>query len=84
MDDLLCRASVYCSFASNQVFTGAAPFSDKKNAAAMFDIMSGVRPPRPTHPTFTAELWILMQTCWDQNPYLRPEASEVLQVFLGP
>ena len=42
----------------------------------------GERPPRPTHPTFTSSLWELMQRCWDRDPQLRPEASEVLQVLL--
>jgi len=83
MDDFLCRASVYCGFASIQVFTGAVPFGDKKNAAAMYDIMSGMRPPRPIHPTFTAELWMLMQNCWNQEPHLRPAVSEVLKVLCG-
>jgi len=83
MYDLLCRASVYCRFASFQAFTGVVPFSDRKIAATMFEIMSGTRPPRPTHPTFTAELWTLMQSCWNQDPHLRPAISEVLSVLRG-
>ena len=39
---------------------------------------------RPVHPTFTDNLWMLMQRCWDQDPHLRPEVSEILQVLLTP
>ena len=51
---------------------------------AMLAIMQNERPPRPTHPMFTANLWMLMQRCWDHDPHLRPEVSEVLQVLLTP
>jgi len=51
---------------------------------AMLRIVQGDRPPRPTHPTFTEGLWSLTQRCWGEDPQLRPEASEVLQVLLSP
>ena len=43
--------------------------------------MGGKRPSRPTHPTLTDYLWTLIQRCWDQDPHLRPEVSEALQVL---
>ena len=49
----------------------------------MLAIMRGERPPRPTHPTLTDELWALMQSCWDQVPHSRPEISKVLKVLNG-
>ena len=78
------RALAHYHFVSIQVFTGAIPFSGKPAAMAMLDVMQGRRPPRPTHPTFTENLWTLMQRCWDHDPHLRPEVSEVLQVLLTP
>jgi len=66
-----------------QVFTGAIPFSDGSSLMAMLAIIQGQRPPRPTHPAFTENLWTLMQCCWDDQPHLRPEASETLQVLLS-
>jgi hypothetical protein len=69
-------------FVSMQVFTGAVPFSNGPSVMAMLAITQGKRPPRPTHPTFTENLWTLMQRCWDQDPHLRPEVSEVLRVLL--
>jgi len=44
---------------------------------AMLAIVQGKRPPRPTHPTFTEDLWTLIQRCWDGDPHSRPQASEV-------
>lgn len=56
----------------------------------MLDIMEGKRPPRPEHPAFSPDLWILMERCWNQEPSSRPDISEVLRalisssVFLSP
>ena len=77
------RVLIYCGFISLQVFTGTIPFRDKTTAAAIHDIMSGTRPPQPTHPTFTVELWELMQNCWNQDPQERPETADVLSVLCG-
>ncbi|KAF9645422.1 kinase-like protein [Thelephora ganbajun] len=67
-----------------EVFTGAAPFSDRPAAKALLAIVQGERPPRPTHPTFTENLWILMQRCWYHDPHSRPTALEILQILLTP
>lgn len=77
-----CRVFTHCRLGSNQVFTGAVPFSDMTSFMAMLVIMKGQRPPRPTHPAFTDELWTLMQRCWDSDPNLRPGVSEVLRILL--
>jgi hypothetical protein len=71
----------YRCFPSTQVFTGAIPFNGRSSTAASSAIAQGKRPQRPTHPNFTEKLWTLMQCCWDQDPYLRPEISEILLVF---
>ena len=63
------------------MFTGAAPFGGGPCFVAALAIVQGNRPPQPTHPTFTGELWALVQRCWDQNPDLRPEVPEVLGVL---
>jgi len=64
-----------------QAFTGAAPFDNSPPAAAAVAIMRGDRPQRPPHPTLSNKLWALMKRCWDQDPRLRPEVSEVSRVF---
>ena len=81
--DYLRRDSAHCHLVLPQIFTGAVPFNNSPPAAAMLAIIDGRRPPRPTHSIFTEKLWILMQRCWNQAPYLRPEASGVLKVLSG-
>ena len=71
-------------YATTKVFTGAAPFNSHPSMAATLVIMQGERPPRPTHPALTDELWVLMQRCWHQDPQLRPEMSEVLSILQSP
>ena len=80
----VCRTLAYYHFVSTQIFTGAVPFSNSTPAMAMLAIMQKERPPRPSHPAFTDDLWTLMQHCWDHDPHLRPEVSEVLKVLLTP
>jgi len=71
----------YRSLISIQVFTGAAPFSHRSPLATALAIVEGKRPQQPTHPTFTEELWALVQRCWDQDPHRRPDVLEVLNVL---
>jgi len=79
----MCRALVYCCFVLTQVFTGEVPFGKNPLGAAVMAIMKGDRPPRPTNPACSDKLWAMMQRCWDQEPHLRPEVSEVFQVLPG-
>ena len=76
-------AFAHCHSKLSQVFTVEVPFSNNPPAAATLAIMSGERPPRPAHPQFTSQLWILMQRCWNHDPFLRPEVSEVFKVLTG-
>jgi len=78
-----CRILAHYHSVSLQVFTGAVPFSNNGPAAATLAIMAGERPPRPTHPLFTKKLWTLIKRCWDRDPLLRPEVSEVFEILCG-
>ena len=78
---ITCRTSTDCCIISLQVFTGAPPFYGASNPAIMLHTISGKRTPRPTHPTFTEDLWTLTQRCWNQDPHLRPDILEVLQIL---
>ena len=82
--DGLRLALAYCYFVPPQAFTGAIPFDDSTTEVALLAIMSGKRPRRPSHSSFTDKLWIFTQQCWDQDPRLRPEVSKVLEVLGGP
>ena len=70
-------------FTLTQTFAGEAPFYDYLPAAAASAILDGKRPTRPTHPSLTSKLWTLMERCWNQDPLLRPEMSEVLKTLRG-
>ena len=76
------RALTYRRFLPVQIFTGALPFSASSSFIAALAIVRGNRPPRPTHPTFTDDLWKVMQCCWNQDPCLRPTISEVVPQVL--
>jgi len=64
-----------------QVFTSAVPFGNGTSTTAALTIVNGGRPPRPTHPALTEDVWVLVQHCWNQDPNMRPEAQEVLKVL---
>lgn len=72
------------SFCTIQAFTGEVPFENISSFMVMLSVVQGERPPRPTHPIITDDLWTLIQRCWDQDPRLRPDASEVLRALLTP
>jgi len=78
------RGSAHRRSVSMQIFTGTIPFPSHQTIAAILAIANGGRPPRPTHPTFTDDLWTLMQRCWNHDPHSRPEISEALEVLLTP
>ena len=46
-------------------------------------IKDGARPPRPSHPDLTDDLWELTERCWDADPRRRPEISAVLKTLRG-
>ena len=82
------RVAVLCRpptdiFRFDKAFTGTVPFHLHSSVTAMAGIIDGERPPRPAHPTFTSQLWELMQRCWDQDPHMRPKVSEVLEALAG-
>ncbi|KAF9644348.1 kinase-like protein [Thelephora ganbajun] len=64
-----------------EAFACAAPFSSSPAPAAIMAILERKRPPRLAHSAFTDKLWVLTECCWDQEPHLRPEATEVLRVL---
>jgi len=41
--------------------------------------MNGKRPPRPRSKLYSRRMWKLTKHCWDQDPHLRPDISEVLR-----
>jgi len=65
-----------------EVFAGLVSLGGGLLAATILARTHGRRPPRPTDPIFTDDLWTLTQRCWNQDPRLRPDAKGVLEVLL--
>ena len=65
--------------------TGRIPFYQTKNHFTIPSlIFSGQRPrkPDPTDPAYqeyglTEPIWLFIETCWNQDPALRPTAEEL-------
>ena len=64
-----------------QVLTGEVPFRDKSDWVIASAVLKGNRPSRPAHRSCTDSLWALIQRCWDHEPHVRPEISEISQTF---
>lgn len=80
-DGLLGAGTQLTIFTLPKVFMWTVPSDNDPLHAVTLAIAGGKRLPRPTHPTFTDELWTLTQRCWDQEDYLRPLVSEILQIL---
>lgn len=78
---LVHQALIYRRFASAQVLTGAVPFNASLPSRVMVAIVQGHRPPRQSRMTCSRKLWTLVERCWDQDPLLRPEMSEVARIL---
>ena len=55
---------------------------EKLFAQLVLDTFHSTRPPRPTRPALTEQLWELTQRSWDEEPLLRPEAAQKSHEFL--
>ncbi|KAF9791269.1 kinase-like domain-containing protein [Thelephora terrestris] len=64
-----------------EVYTGQAPFFPEPDSAALSALERGERPERPTHMDLTAKLWALMEQCWQEDCWKRPEMLKVLGIL---
>ncbi|KAG9038313.1 hypothetical protein FS837_001264, partial [Tulasnella sp. UAMH 9824] len=64
-----------------QVMSGKAPFSDLRESAILFRVISNQPPRQEDHPDLvpTDPLWSLMRQCWNMIPEMRPSIREVLR-----
>ncbi|KAJ7646718.1 kinase-like domain-containing protein [Roridomyces roridus] len=60
-----------------ELYAGRPPFSHATEAAALFAVVNGERPPRPSGMPDT--LWRLVSECWSENPRTRPSSTVVAQ-----
>ncbi|KAJ7646740.1 hypothetical protein FB45DRAFT_180933 [Roridomyces roridus] len=65
-----------------ELYTGRPPFSDAAEASALFAVVNGERPARPSGMPDT--LWRLVSECWSENPRTRPSSTVVAQTTTFP
>ena len=71
---------------SVEVFTGKIPFGEQKNEAVVVRISQGGRPEMPENAQevgLTSDMWVLLESCWQQNPNKRPSMGEVVRKWQG-
>lgn len=64
-----------------QILTGKVPFHDVRTDAVMMRIVRGIRPERPPRSHmigFTDPVWTIVEGCWKESCYLRPDAPAVV------
>ena len=65
-----------------EVFTGKIPFEEQKNETVVLRISQGGRPEMPRNAQavgLTAEMWNVLESCWQQSPKKRPTMQEVVR-----
>ena len=61
-----------------QMYTGRVPFAHRRfYGGVVFDVIRGVRPPRPECPKLTDDIWTVIQSCWNHDPKKRPTINTV-------
>jgi len=69
-----------------EVFTGKIPFEGKTQIMSALCISRGNRPEKPVNAKavgLTNEMWILLESCWQQDPEKRPTMEEVARRWQG-
>lgn len=68
-----------------QLFTGLVPFHQFGNFGAIIEVMKGTRPPKPVnaeHIGFGADIWAMIQQCWDADRVRRLSGHQALQAMV--
>src|ERR1700761_8250584 len=62
-----------------EVTTGVVPFHNlRRDPQVVLAIVRGDRPPRPTDPPISQDMWALLEDCWIQDLFLRPRMPIVV------
>ncbi|KAJ7679251.1 kinase-like domain-containing protein [Mycena polygramma] len=71
-----------------ELLTGTAPFPELPHDIAVFTaVLGGRRPSRPESCSGSSsldELWNLLQSCWEEEPEMRPTAADLVKRLMGP
>jgi len=61
-----------------EVYSGQVPFVHRRfYGGVVFDVVRGLRPPRPACPNLEDDIWSLIQSCWHQDPKRRSSIDTV-------
>ena len=61
-----------------EVLSGQIPFTKENGLVVIRRVLAGKRPERPPG-LFTADLWEMLELCWEQEPRDRPSLKTLLQ-----
>ncbi|KAJ7847196.1 kinase-like domain-containing protein, partial [Mycena leptocephala] len=64
-----------------QLLTGNHPFWEVRQTVVISKVIDGFRPSKPTVCSAAPELdglWHLLQECWEEQPTVRPSATELV------
>jgi serine/threonine protein kinase len=64
-----------------EVLTGKPPFGKNVQAAVILSVFQNERPSRPAHPQVSDRVWNMIQRCWNEDPFNRMTAAEVVDVL---
>ncbi|KAJ7826998.1 kinase-like domain-containing protein [Mycena olivaceomarginata] len=68
-----------------EIWTGKAPFSEfPRDGMVILKVVEGLRPSRPETRPLDDGLWSLLQDCWKKQFCDRPNASQIVERFVGP
>ncbi|KLO08890.1 kinase-like protein [Schizopora paradoxa] len=59
-----------------ELFTEKPPFFHLRDCVVPLEVVKGCKPPRPGSDTVTDNIWVLMESCWNYDPRLRPRTIE--------
>jgi serine/threonine protein kinase len=61
-----------------EMYSGRVPFAHRRfYGGVVFDVVRGLRPPRPACPNLEDDVWTLIQSCWNQDPKRRSSIDTV-------
>lgn len=64
-----------------EVLTGKPPFGKNVEAAVILSVFQNERPSRPAHPEVSDRVWNMIQKCWNEDPFNRMTAADVVDVL---
>ncbi|KAJ7792928.1 kinase-like domain-containing protein [Mycena olivaceomarginata] len=68
-----------------EIWTGKAPFFEfPRDITVAIKVLEGLRPSRPETMPIDNNLWSLLQDCWKEEFRDRPNASQIIRLFVGP